>query len=317
LALSASYDLHALIEGAGSCTFNGQKRFPKIPKTKTACSGYFCIALMIQAVVDLTITGSLEGSLEVGVGGDFGVSASVGFNIATGDAETKLSATEFEHYDGLEFAMQMDGSIALAVGPSLTIWPMPGVPITLFPTFAAEVKAYGEVVMSSLADVSRGNATKIDSPNDEVYSLLQAEESATASGIKVDACGAAALLIIGNTDVDMLSLPRAMLEVLSTDWIADAIASAIIDGVATMVNTLLAPLNCFVKVPDKIEETINEAAKKAADELKKLIPSVSIDLSGIPLENIANENLFCLAEVQTDESSPCAEGLTCAAHLAR
>jgi hypothetical protein len=143
VSATASVSLDLLIEAAGSCSFSSERRFPKVPKTKVACAGYFCIALMLQAVAQIDINGQVTGSVNAGLAADFGIRTDITIDLATGSASATSKATEFNHQEGLEFAASMNGAITVGVGPHLVVWPMPGVPVDVFPTINAQVKASG------------------------------------------------------------------------------------------------------------------------------------------------------------------------------
>lgn len=263
VSATASVSLDLLIEAEGSCSFSAERRFPKVPKTKVACAGYFCIALMLQAVAQIDINGALTGSVNAGVAADFGIRTEIIIDLASGSASATSSATEFNHQEGMSFAAAMNGAITVGLGPHLVVWPMPGVPVDIFPTINAQVKALGELEWMSEGSLG----------------LIQT-------------CAGASLNVFGNSDIGALGLPDALQAGLSTDWLQEAVEQAILEGATKMLEIVMGPLKCLPG-GGAVEGAVMKAAESAASALAGAIPSLDVSLPSMLSETISSDEIFC------------------------
>ena len=65
----------------------------------------------------------------------------------SGKADVHFDLPSIEQKHGFGFAASASGSARIGMGPSLVIFPMPGVPITINPMMNAEVRAMGTLNM--------------------------------------------------------------------------------------------------------------------------------------------------------------------------
>ena len=114
----------ALVKAQGGCAFNSERRFPKSPLKKVFCAAKFCIVLMLQMVAELEMKGTLTGTMQVMTSVDFKVAGEVTVN-PSGHAEVNM-----KNPYGFSLAASAAASLRVGAGPVLTVWPIPGVPIT-------------------------------------------------------------------------------------------------------------------------------------------------------------------------------------------
>lgn len=252
------------------------------------------------------VTGSIGASLAA----DFGVSATVSMDLTGRNAAVTLQATEFNHDESLSFAASMGGVITIGLGPHLVIWPLPGAPVDFLPTKHAEVRALGTLDWSKpsssrLLASSNASAESLRSSSASAMSNSSADELRTSSS-----CAAAALNVFATTDVHGFGLPSALEAGLSTVWLEDAVASAILEGAAAMLEVVLGPLRCLPG-GNAVSNIVTQAAETAASKIAGVIPSLDISLAGWNGINLANDELFCKQLVRTPNAGACTDSVSC------
>ena len=269
------------------------------------CGPAFCVAIMLQMVAELELTGVLTGSAEVAAGADFRVKGSVLLN-PRGHAEADFDSPSIEHRHGFGFSASASGSVRIALGPELVIFPMPGVPITINPMMNAEIRAQGTLNMpvgsllqekSQVVRGSRGNST--------------------VQGVNhIKMCGAAALNLYSDISIMGFGLPKAISVSLSTGWIEEAITEALLKGADVMVDMLTGPLSCLPgvgHVADAAGDAVKSGARAAAGALGSLIPDLDLDFSTPSVELMKPTKLFCstVAKSPGFDGSECSQELGC------
>ncbi|CAE7885330.1 unnamed protein product, partial [Symbiodinium microadriaticum] len=206
----ASFD--ALVTAEGSCGMSAERRFPQKPLKKVACAPPFCIIVLLQMVAEVEMTGVITGSAEVGASADFQISGSVLVN-PSGHADADFQSPTIKHQEGFGLAASAFGSVRVGMGPVLTVWPMPGIPIVINPMFNAEVRAQGTLRLSSGNSLAETQAVE----------SRTAVTSNTSRVNRIDMCGAAAVNLFADIDIQGFSIPKPITAQLGTNWIKDKI----------------------------------------------------------------------------------------------
>ncbi|CAK9117254.1 unnamed protein product [Durusdinium trenchii] len=137
----------ALVEAEGSCAFEAERRFPKRPITKVFCAGHVCVALLLQMLAEMEVAGTMTGSAELSASADFEISGRTILD-AGGNANVDVNSPQVKHKSGFGLAASASAVLRLSLGPELTIWPMPGVPVTFNPMMNAEVRGQATIELS-------------------------------------------------------------------------------------------------------------------------------------------------------------------------
>ncbi|CAE7595042.1 unnamed protein product [Symbiodinium sp. CCMP2592] len=209
----ASFD--ALATAEGGCGLSAE-RFPQKPLQKVACAPPFCVIVLLQMVAEVEMSGVITGSAEVGASADFQISGSVLVN-PKGHADADFQNPTIKHQEGFGLAASAFGSVRVGMGPVLTVWPMPGVPIVINPMFNAEVRAQGTLRLSSgfsLAETQAVNSRTTVTSN-------------TSRVNRIDMCGAAAVNLFADIDIQGFALPKPISASLGTGWIKDKIRESL------------------------------------------------------------------------------------------
>lgn len=298
--------IEVLVKGEGSCSFVAERRFPKIPKTLVLCAIPFCIAMMIQMVAEVEVAGILTGALDMSASADFEISGSITLN-PSGDASADFVSPRIVHKEGFSLAAAIGGFMRMGLGPQLVVWPMPGVPITVNPMLNAEFR--GETT-AAFAATGSGTIGLMET-NSSTFTTAGSNVSRTGA-THIAMCGAAALNIYADTDVQGFALPEPITFALGTRWIQDAMRDAILAGAAAMVQVALGPLGCIPGVSNAAD-LVMEGAMAAASFFSGLIPDLNLDFSTPSMELLAPTKLFCIEAVTTPNfaTSSCATEVGC------
>ncbi|CAE7217223.1 unnamed protein product [Symbiodinium natans] len=150
-------------QAEGSCALEAERRFPKKPLTKVFCAGYVCVALILQMLAEMEVAGTLTGSAELSASADFEVSARIKLDVS-GNADVNVQSPEIRHRTAFGLAASASAVMRLGMGPVLTIWPMPGVPVTTNPMMNAELRGQATVDLSGTALLQRDFARQMLEP---------------------------------------------------------------------------------------------------------------------------------------------------------
>jgi hypothetical protein len=284
LTATASASLKVLIEAEGACSFSGERRFPKEPVTKTTCSGMFCIALMIQAVAQIDITGTVTGSVDADLEADFGITTQITVNLADGSVSATSQPTEFNHKEGLLFAAAMDGTIRFGLGPHFVVWPMPGVPVNILPMINAEIKGLGELEWT---------------PN--LTPSLIGQGANASSRPQPTTCAGASLNAFATSNITALGLPEALQAGLSTTWLAESVEQAILDGATAMLEVITGPAAC-IPGGEMVGDAVMSAAETASSAIASAIPDLHVSLPAILSQTITADEVWCQNLIQAGET---------------
>ena len=134
----------ALLEAEGSCALEAGRRFPKRPLTKVFCAGHVCVAIILQMLAEMEIAGTMTGSTELSASADFEISSKITLDVG-GNAHVDIQSPQVKHQSGFTLAASASAVVRLSLGPELTVWPMPGAPVTFNPMMNAEVRGQATV----------------------------------------------------------------------------------------------------------------------------------------------------------------------------
>lgn len=296
----ARVSLAALATAQGSCAFIAEKRFPKKPLSKVVCGPVGCISIMLQMLAEIELKGVITGSLELAAGADFHIKGKVLVN-PRGHADADFETLSIEHQFGMGLAVSSTGSTRVGMGPVLVVFPMPGVPITFNPMMNAEVRAAGtlNMPMGSLLQedvVLHTNVSKLSSSRVNTFDL----------------CGAAALNIYTDIDIQGYGLPKPMSFSLGTSWIEDAIKERLVQGARMFAAMVTGPTQCIPGASQAVD-LVMDAALAAAGTLSSLIPDLNLDFTTPSSQLLAPTKLFCIEAFKTSgfDSSECSQDLGC------
>eukprot|EP00439_Symbiodinium_sp_Y106_P033113 s6935_g3.t5 len=298
--IRASID--ALVSAQGSCAFHAEKGIPRLPKSKVICGAYFCLAIMLQVVAELDIKGVLTGTLEISADVDFEIEGTVTVN-PLGEANANFRNPSIKHQDGFAIGASASSSVRVGMGPVLTVWPVPGIPINFHAMINAEAKAMGTLSFSSgmfLLQEESHHATGTDM-----------NASSTRSN-EIGMCGAAALSTYADVDITSFALPSSFRGAMSTSFLMEQITAAVIAGATAMTRLVTGAMAC-VPGGDAVENTIMSAANTAASAIAGLIPDLDLDFSVESIQVIAPQKLWCKEVFKTPgfDAAPCAAEIGC------
>ncbi|CAE7664347.1 unnamed protein product [Symbiodinium pilosum] len=297
----ARASLDGLISAEGSCAFIAEKRFPKVPKTKVVCGPFFCIAIMLQMVAEVELKGVLTGSVEVSASTDFRIHGKVLINPA-GKADVDFDLPSIEQKHGFGFAASASGSTRIGMGPNLVIFPMPGVPVSINPMMNAELRAQGTLNMPSSSLLQ-------EAAQHELAALSQVNSSRAN---QIPLCGAAALNIYTDIEIQGFGIPVAFTASLSFRWLQEEYYHQLIQGAEVFVRFIAGDAMCIPGAESALD-LIMSAARAAASALTSLIPDLSIDFSTPSMTLLEPTKLFCLEAVKSPgfENAHCSQDLGC------
>ncbi|CAE7810583.1 unnamed protein product [Symbiodinium sp. CCMP2456] len=285
----------ALAKAQGSCSFNAEKRFPEKPKKKAICGPGFCIIILLQMVAELEITGTLTGTVEVGAGVDFEVEGTVIVN-PTGTASVNFQSPSISHQNGFSIGASASASIRLGAGPVLTVFPMPGVPVTFNPMFHAEAKAQGTI--------------KFQSTN-TVGSLIDNSHPAG----QLDMCGAAALNVYADVGIIGFALPPEFRKLFRPAQLVDMMKQGMIDNAKAMFRMITGAANCagLGAVTSAVEDKFVAVAEAGAAALSGPLNRLPLDWALKAIDLMQPRKLFCKTVFTTPgfSTAPCAADLGC------
>ncbi|CAE7228999.1 unnamed protein product [Symbiodinium sp. CCMP2592] len=276
--------IHALVKAQGSCSFHAQRGFPDPPKKKIICAPPFCLVILLQMMAELHLEGTLTGTIEASSEVDFGVEGRVKVT-QSGHAEVDMKSPSIGHKNGFAIGASAGASLLLSIGPVLTLWPLPGVPITFRPFVNAEAKAQGNLTPELVQE--------------ETYAPLEM-------------CGAAALNTFVDVDITGFALPAIYLNLFDSEFIMNAIKKGVMAGARAMIKIMSGPLQC-VPGASFVTDKIMEAAEAAATAIVGLIPALDLDLNLPSIQLLPPMKLFCHEVYKTPgfDSAPCAAELGC------
>lgn len=283
LTATASVSLKVLIEAEGVCNFSGERRFPREPVTKTTCSGMFCLALMLQAVAQIDINGTVTGSVDADLEADFGITFQITVDMATGSVSATSNATEFNHQEGMLFAAAMDGNIRFGLGPHFVVWPMPGAPVDILPMINAEVKGLGE-----LEWVHGGTSSLI-------------RQGVNSSNRQPTTSAGASLNAFATSNIAALGLPEALQAGLSTSWLSESVEQAILEGATAMLEVVTGPAAC-IPGGEMVGDAVMTAAETASSAISHAIPDLHVSLPAINSQTITSDEVFCQQLLQAGDA---------------
>ncbi|CAE7190462.1 unnamed protein product [Symbiodinium necroappetens] len=302
--------VQALVEAQGSCSFKAMRGFPDPPKKKVICGGKFCIVIMLQMVAELNLEGTLTGTLEVSTEADFEIAGTVRVT-SNGHADVDMNTPGIAHKQGFAIGASATASARVSMGPVLTIWPVPGIPITVRPMVHAEAKAQG-----TLNYESAGHGLLFVEESDQVSAADASNSSLNMTSNTLQMCGAAALNIYADVDVTGFALPAIFRSHFDSDVLVEELTRAVTASADALVRTIVGPLQCMpgANTVAAVVERIRAAARAAADHISALIPTIDFDLGLPSIQLLSPKKLFC-KEVYTTpddfESAPCAAELGC------
>ncbi|CAE7215982.1 unnamed protein product [Symbiodinium microadriaticum] len=297
--------VQAMVEAQGSCSYKAMKGFPDPPKKKIICAGKFCIVIMLQMVAELNLEGTLTGTLEVSTEADFRIAGSVRA-MANGHADVDVNSPEITHKQGFAIGASATASARVSLGPVLTIWPVPGIPITFRPMVHAEAKAQGTLSYES------GHGLLFIEESHHVSAAAGSNSSLNMTTSNLEMCGAAALNIYADVDITGFALPALFKSRFNSRFLIDQFTAAVMASAAAMLRAMTGPLQC---IPGASTATnfIMAAAREAASQITGLIPNLNLDLGLPAIQLLSPQKHFC-KEVYTTpgfDSAPCAAELGC------
>ncbi|CAE7763863.1 unnamed protein product, partial [Symbiodinium sp. KB8] len=295
----ASFD--ALVTAEGSCGMSAERRFPQKPLKKVACAPPFCIIVLLQMVAEVEMTGVITGSAEVGASADFQISGSVLVN-PSGHADADFQSPTIKHQEGFGLAASAFGSVRVGMGPVLTVWPMPGIPIVINPMFNAEVRAQGTLRLSSGNSLAETQAVE----------SRTAVTSNTSRVNRIDMCGAAAVNLFADIDIQGFSIPKPITAQLGTNWIKDKIKESILKGATLLVKYITGPAAC-IPGAGAVTNFVMDAAHTAAGAIAGLIPNLNLDFTTPSMQLMGPTKLYCKEVFTTPgfDTAACAAELGC------
>ncbi|CAE7326571.1 unnamed protein product [Symbiodinium sp. CCMP2592] len=260
---------------------------------------------MLQMVAELNLEGTLTGTLEVSTEADFRIAGSVRVT-PNGHADVDMNSPEITHKQGFAIGASATATARVSVGPVLTIWPVPGIPITFRPMVHAEAKAQGTLSYES------GHGLLFIEESHHVSAAAGSNSSLNMTTTPLQMCGAAALNIYADVDITGFALPAIFKSRFNSRFLIDELTAAVLASAAAFVRTIAGPLSC---IPGASTATnfIMEAAREAASQITGLIPNLNLDLGLPSIQLLSPKKLFC-KEVYTTpgfDSAPCAAELGC------
>ncbi|CAE6921942.1 unnamed protein product [Symbiodinium natans] len=295
----ASFD--ALATAEGGCGLSAERRFPQKPLKKVACAPPFCIIVLLQMVAEVEMSGVITGSAEVGASADFHIQGSVLVNPG-GHADADFQNPTIKHQEGFGLAASAFGSVRVGMGPVLTVWPMPGVPIVINPMFNAEVRAQGTLRLSSGMSLAETQAV----------TSRTAVTANTSQVHHIDMCGAAAVNLYADVDIQGFAIPKPISAQLGTGWIKEKIEESILKGATALVSVITGPAAC-IPGAGAVTDFVMDAARAAAGTITGLIPNLHLDFTTPSMQLLGPTKLYC-KEVFTSpgfDTAPCAAELGC------
>ena len=136
-----------------------------------------CVAILLQMVAELEILGTITGSAEMSASADFEVNSrrfiiifitiilllirekelrGVRIEIQTsGKADVDVGSPRVSHQAGFGLAASATAMLRLSFGPELTVWPMPGAPVSVTPMLNAELRGSGPRITAASPESSK------------------------------------------------------------------------------------------------------------------------------------------------------------------
>ncbi|CAE7410351.1 unnamed protein product [Symbiodinium natans] len=295
----ASFD--ALVSAEGSCAMVAERRFPKKPITKMACAPPFCIMVVLQMLAEVELTGIVTGAAQVGASMDFQISGSVLVN-TKGHSDVDFQTPSIKHQEGFGLAASAYGSARVGMGPVLTVWPMPGVPVVVNPMFNAEVRAQGTLRFSS--------GLVLAETKTQVTRTSFASNASRANHLEM--CGAAALNMYADVDVQGFALPKAFTASLGTGWIKEKITESILSGARALAQLMTGPAACIPGV-STAAWLDPRGCGSLPGAITGLVPDLNLDFSTPSMQLLAPAKLYCKEVYRTPgfDSASCATELGC------
>eukprot|EP00439_Symbiodinium_sp_Y106_P054974 s177_g7.t1 len=290
ISLKTNRDTEVGVEGLVRASFDalataeGGCGFPQKPLQKVACAPPFCVIVLLQMVAEVEMSGVITGSAEVGASADFQISGSVVIN-PNGHADADFQNPTIKHQEGFGLAASAFGSVRVGMGPVLTVWPMPGVPIVINPMFNAEVRAQGTLRLSSGFSLAETQAVK----------SRRAVTSNTSRVHRIDMCGAAAVNLYADIDIQGFALPKP---------ISASLGTGILKGATALVSYITGPAAC-IPGAGAVTNFVMDAAHAAAGASKGsefralggaitgLIPNLNLDFSTPSMQLMGPTKLYC------------------------
>ncbi|CAE7036909.1 unnamed protein product [Symbiodinium sp. CCMP2592] len=295
-----------IVTAEGSCGFFAERSFPRQPKTQVFCAGKFCIIIALQMIAQLEIQGVLTGTVEMSHDVDFEIYATVDVTKG-GHSEVHVTSPKIEFKNSEAIAASATASVRVGAGPKLTVWPIPGVPVTFNPMAHAEAKAQGTV---GVAESLLQESSQLSSEANTSSSIVEA----TATTPKLKLCNAAAISIYTDFGITGFALPPELRAYFSDDILRRAIETAMEQGARAMIKMMAGPLQCLPGASE-VSDTILAAATRASGAITALIPGLGLNFNFKSISLLDPFKMFC-EEVWTSPDPgfgkvPCAADLGC------
>lgn len=250
--------------------------FPEEPEEDTMCSEVGCLTFMFQANATLEVATDVMGVIEGNIVAQYGVSAGVGVDIASGQTSYYANTTGLVHNENITITATFDGSVTLTLKPVLTIIAFPpGMPVSITPWAAVKLNTHAAASFTESSD----------------------------DGSQWDACAAADLLLEAGIEV---SAPPPL---SVTDSTLKNIINSAIDSVPDQIEKAIedALKNCPPPLSSAIDDAVNsvvKAVENSATSIDSLIPDFSITFS--PISNLLNEQTcYTLLEAAIPSDGSC------------
>ena len=234
---TARASVDAYVSGQGSCALAMEKHFPKRPITKIACAGFFCVAIILQMVAEFEVKGTLTGTVEISASADFNVGGSVLVN-PSGRADVDFQTPSISHEQGFAIAASSSASTRVGLGPVLTIWPLPGVPVAINPMFHAEARAQGTISYSS------PSLLEVEDAQNMIFREVQHLNRTGVAPI-IEMCGAAALNLYADVDIQGFGLPKFITAALDSKWVQDAVTEGMLQAASMLWDMIMGKAMCI------------------------------------------------------------------------
>lgn len=309
--------LDGLVKAQGSCSLNAEKWFPEKPKKKVICYKGFCIILLLQGVAELEVNGVLTGTLDLGADVDFDISGSVTVDKTTGHAEAKFETPKIKRQVSFGLGASAFASVRAGVGPFITVFPVPGVPVNFNPMLNLEARAQGDIKFEPPPEsVFMIQENESATPSSSLSMLQEAVSSNMSSGRSdmLKMCGAAALNVYIDTGITAFAIPLGFQASLDLKEITKGLTDAMLAGANAAIAVMEHTTKClglgFIGSP--VASTLRSVASKAAGVLTSIIPSLNLNFGGKPVV-LAVPKVFCVEAYKTPgfRSAPCAAQLGC------
>jgi len=268
-------------------------RLPKKPVSRSKCVSYFCVTFAFQAAVKIDFEMDGEGYVGSNTSADYAFEAVSEVDLHSGKPVFHANSTKLVHWEQFKFhhgASPMKVKVSLV--PGLTLFTVPGAPVSLLPTLDSEVNV-GE----------GGGSTE---PDDAVEGEDEAEEGAVAENATA---AERRLALIKNPLADKCLLPASALnlflrspikafglpEEVQVNWreiglsIIESIAGAaleVIDAIKRMT------ANCEVPLSEKAIDAIRYVAKASMGVVKAVVPK-NLNLAFPLVEEFEGHVPFC------------------------